>query len=171
SVMANLLNILLCASFLPSFVVDSCRSPEELPFAVCAQVFTDRNCSSEHWNVLIGEFIPRMYQWHRQHHSGNQFRPGNWIPIPYWNDQISSAVVKKDCHFIGYEHNNFGGRNVTYNSGIVADMKLDGHNDFISSMSCHCKKADVTGPMVTAAPADVTGPMVTAAPETTNTSV
>jgi len=58
----------------------------------------------------------------------------------YWNDQISAVRVESGCTITLYEHENYGGAQVTYTEGPVSynDLNGDGFNDRMSSYKCTC---------------------------------
>ncbi|CAL4240638.1 unnamed protein product, partial [Meganyctiphanes norvegica] len=117
SVMANLNLFLVFGALLPSFAVADCTSTIFLPYGVCAQIYRDTNCKTDHRNVLVGEYVAEAPRG--------------------WNDVISSVVVRDGCRFIGWEnYHRHGEEHETYINRLNLDE--DGMNDRISSYECTC---------------------------------
>jgi len=66
----------------------------------------------------------------------------------FWNDQVSSVVVRKGCQFHVYEHHNFKGRDLVFRGTKtrlrdigrkVLWFKRNHWNDRISSWKCTCE--------------------------------
>lgn len=57
----------------------------------------------------------------------------------FWNDRVSSVVVRRGCTLVAYEHSGRRGRSIELNRR-VRDFGGSGWNDRISSAECYCDR-------------------------------
>jgi hypothetical protein len=55
----------------------------------------------------------------------------------FWNDRVSSVLVRRGCTLVAYEDSNRRGRSIELNRG-VRSLDRGGWNDRISSAECSC---------------------------------
>ncbi|AZO12389.1 MULTISPECIES: beta/gamma crystallin-related protein [unclassified Mesorhizobium] len=57
----------------------------------------------------------------------------------FWNDRISSVLVRRGCTLVAYEHTGMRGGSIELNRR-VRDFGGTGWNDRISSAECYCDR-------------------------------
>ncbi|CCV14520.1 peptidase inhibitor family I36 protein [Mesorhizobium sp. STM 4661] len=57
----------------------------------------------------------------------------------FWNDRISSVMVRRGCTLVAYQDSRMGGRSIEINRGL-RDLQRAGWNDRISSAECYCAR-------------------------------
>jgi hypothetical protein len=55
----------------------------------------------------------------------------------FWNDRISSVLVRRGCTLVAYEDTGMSGRSIEFNRR-VRNLDDIGWNDRISSAECYC---------------------------------
>ncbi|MET2826285.1 peptidase inhibitor family I36 protein [Mesorhizobium shangrilense] len=55
----------------------------------------------------------------------------------FWNDRVSSVMVRRGCTLVAYEDSDMGGRSITI-TRRVRNLDDGGWNDRISSAECYC---------------------------------
>ena len=135
--MDSMLFVTLIGICWTGFVSGGCPTPQELPMRynggnvfLCARIY-------EH-----SHHITRSSCWGHHHdiYSEERFSgaKGNW-----WNDRVSSVVVRPGCYLDVYEHTRFRGSSHRLRDGIHKNLPDIGWNDRISSWSCLCEYTNV----------------------------
>ena len=57
----------------------------------------------------------------------------------FWNDRVSSVLVRRGCTLVAYEHSGMRGRSIELNRR-VRNFGGSGWNDRISSAECYCDR-------------------------------
>ncbi|CCV07565.1 Beta and gamma crystallin [Mesorhizobium metallidurans STM 2683] len=57
----------------------------------------------------------------------------------FWNDRISSVMVRRGCTLVVYQDSRMGGRSLEINRGL-RNLQRIGWNDRISSAECYCDR-------------------------------
>jgi hypothetical protein len=55
----------------------------------------------------------------------------------FWNDRVSSVMVRRGCTLVAYEHGRMGGESIEI-SRRIRSLDRGGWNDRISSAECVC---------------------------------